>query len=132
MPLNHPIMKKHPLLFSLVVLLLCTSFTTIKSGPTTTCDILNFYKAVTPEDSDTKVLTTSGDIEGVDLILVPTKPEIKTYKVTLTRKTTNLYKVEVSNLYIETNYCAEFPTDKEVVLKVSSSYGNVKGVLSYE
>jgi len=122
-------MKKHPLLFSLVVLLLCTSFTTTKKGSTTSCDIVNFYKAVSPEDSDTKVLTPSGDLEAVDLILVPTKPEIRTYKVILTRKGSNLYKVDQANLYIETNYCVEFPSDKEVTLVVKSSYGVSKGSL---
>ena len=125
-------MKKHPLLFSLVILLLCTSFTATKRGTTTTCDIVNFYKAVSPEDPDTKVVTPSGDLEAVDLILVPTKPEIRTYKVILSRKGSNLYKVDQANLYIETNYCVEFPSDKEVTMKVSSSYGNVKGVLSFE
>ncbi|WP_264520915.1 hypothetical protein [Flavobacterium sp. N1994] len=120
-------MKKHPLLFPLVVLLFCTAFTTSKKGSTTTCDIVNFYKAVEPEDRDTKVLTPSGDLEAVDLILVPTKPEIRTYKVMLSRKGSNLYKVDQANLYIETNYCVEFPSDKEVTLIVKSSYGVSKG-----
>lgn len=124
-------MKKLTIILNLVVLLVCTSFIDNSSSLTTTCDISNFYKAIEPKDRDTKVLTSSGDLEEVDVILVPTKLDLDTYKVKLTRKGSNLYKVEQTDLYIETKYCYEYATYEDVILKVTSSYGYTKGTLIF-
>jgi hypothetical protein len=125
-------MKKVLIIQLTIVLILCTSFTTEGLKSTSTCDIAQFYKAITPNDSDTKVLTSSGDLEDVEIILVPTKLNVDTYKVRLTRKVSNLYKVEQSDLYIETKYCYEYATYEEVILKVTSSYGYTKGTLIFD
>ncbi len=94
------------------------------------CEVKEFYKAVEPDDK-TMVLTKSGDIEEVELILVPAKMDEGLYKVKLTRKETNLYKVEGTNYYIETRYCYEYSTYNEVVLKVESNYGYTKGKIIF-
>ena len=125
-------MKKLVIIQSVMVLMLCTSFTTKNSKVSSTCDITNFYKAIEPNDRDTKVLTSSGDLEDVEIILVPTKLDIGAYKIELTRKGANLYKVEHTDMYIETKYCYEYATYQDVILKVTSSYGYTKGTLIFD
>ncbi|MEO5776673.1 MAG: hypothetical protein ABIQ27_07190 [Flavobacterium sp.] len=124
-------MKTVSYLLLIMTMIITTSFTSKKLTVSNTCDISNFYKAVEPNDRDTKVLTSSGDIEDIDVILVPTKLNIDTYKVNLTRKASNLYKVEGTDLYIETKYCYEYATYQEVILKFTSSYGYAKGTLYF-
>ncbi|MBK9983867.1 MAG: hypothetical protein IPP15_16110 [Saprospiraceae bacterium] len=68
------------------------------------CDIEDFFSVVEP-DYGTKVLTTLGSIEDAELILVPTKLDVGDYKVNVTRKATNMYKVEGTKIYIQTKYC---------------------------
>ncbi len=125
-------MKKTTILISFTILLLCTSFTDKHNNATSSCDVANFYRAIEPNDSDTKVLTSSGDLEDVELILVPSKLDVDTYKVKVTRKGSNLYKVEQTDLYIETKYCYEYATFEEAILKVTSSYGYTKGTLIFD
>ena len=116
----------------LLAVVLFTSFTIKETNVTTTCDVANFYRAVAPKDSDTRVLTSSGDLEEVEVILVPTKLDIDTYKVKLTRKGSNLYKVEQTDMYIETKYCSANANYEEAILKVTSSYGYTKGTLIFD
>lgn len=125
-------MKNSLMILSLLALILFTSFISKENNHTNSCDVSNFYKAIEPNDSDTKVLTSSGDLEDVDVILVPTKLDVDTYKVKLTRKGSNLYKVEQTDLYIETKYCYEYASYKEGILKVTSSYGYSKGTLIFD
>lgn len=125
-------MKRIIIIQSLIVLILCTSFTNKDHKVATTCDVANFYRAIEPNDRDTKVLTKSGDIEDVELILVPSKLDVDTYKVKVTRKGSNLYKVEQTDIYIETKYCYEYATYEEAILKVTSSYGYTKGTLIFD
>lgn len=106
-----------------------TSFTD-KAVLSDECDVAEFYKAVEP-DSDVKVLTTSGDLEEAELILVPTKMEEGTFKIEVTRKGSNIYKVEGTGYYIETRYCYEYATYDEAILKVESNYGYDKGTIIF-
>ncbi len=125
-------MKKVLIIFLTLVLILCTSFTTGVVKSKSTCDVVQFYKAITPNDSDTKVLTSSGDLEEAELILVPTRLDTDSYKVKLTKKASNFYKVEQTDLYIETRYCYEYANYEEAILKVTSSYGYTKGTLIFD
>lgn len=120
-------MKK--ILLAIIGMAILTSFTE-KTMSSDECDIAEFYKAVEPE-SDVKVLTTSGDLEEAELILVPTKMEEGTFKVEVTRKGSNLYKVGGTNYYIETRYCYEYATYDEAILKVESNYGYDKGTIIF-
>lgn len=110
-------------------IILLTSFT-INTELSDECDVAQFYRAVEP-DSDVKVLTTSGDLEEAELILVPTKMEEGTFKIEVTRKGSNIYKVEGTDYYIETRYCYEYATYDEAILKVESNYGYNKGTIIF-
>ncbi len=73
-------------------------FATVTYGQTK-CDVKNFYKAIEAE-SDVKVLTTGGEIEEAAYILVPTKLDEGKYKLAVTRKASNLYKLDGQDIYI--------------------------------
>jgi hypothetical protein len=114
---------------AVVGIVFLTSFTN-KAELSEECDVAEFYKAVEP-DSDVKVLTTSGDLEEAELILVPTKMEEGTFKIEVTRKGNNIYKVEGTDYYIETRYCYEYATYDEAILKVENNYGYDKGTIIF-
>lgn len=123
---------KYSILILILITIFCTSFTSTELHSSKNCDVTNFYKAVSPNDRDTKVLTRRGEIEDIDVILVPTRLDNDIYKVKLTRKGSNLYKIEQTDLYVETNYCYEYSTYEDVILKVTSSYGYTKGTLIFD
>jgi hypothetical protein len=104
-------------------------FVTIFYGQTK-CDVKHFYKAIEAE-SDVKVLTKGGEFEEAERILVPTKLDEGKYKLSLTRKASNLYKVEAQDIYIETRYCYEYAIGDDVILIVESNYGYDKGEIIF-
>lgn len=89
-------------------------------------DIEAFYKGVEPTDG-TKVLTSNEEIEDAKMILIPLDIDKGNYVVKITRKGSNLYKVDDKNIFIQTKYCFEYSYSQEVILKVESSYGYTKG-----
>ena len=113
-------------LLTFVILLF---FASVSYGQTK-CDVKNFYKAIEAE-SDVKVLTTSGEVEEAEYILVPTKLDEGKYKLSVTRKSSNLYKVDGQDIYIETRYCYEYATGDDVILIVKSNYGYDKGEIIF-
>jgi hypothetical protein len=113
----------------LTILSFCL-FTSV-SYAQTKCDVKNFYKAIEAE-SDVKVLTSGGDLEEVEYILVPTKLEEGKYKLSVSRKASNLYKFDRKDIFIETNYCYEYATYDDVILIVESNYGYTKGKIIFD
>lgn len=95
------------------------------------CDVAYFYEAISP-NSGTKVLTSSGELEAAELILVPTNIEEGTYKVEVTRKGSNIYKLEGTEYYIETRYCYEYATYDDAILEVESNYGYTRGTIYFK
>jgi hypothetical protein len=120
-------MKKITL--ALIGIITLTSFTE-NTTLSDECEVKEFYKALETK-SDVKVLTTSGDLEEAELILIPTKMEEGTFKIEVTRKGSNIYKVEGTDYYIETRYCYEYATYDEAILKVESNYGYDKGTIKF-
>jgi hypothetical protein len=110
--------------------IILTSFLFTTSYGQTKCDVKNFYKAIEAE-SDVKVLTTGGEVEEAEYILVPTKLDEGKYKLSVTRKASNLYKVDGQDIYIETRYCYEYATGDDVILIVESNYGYDKGEIIF-
>ncbi|MBK7341691.1 MAG: hypothetical protein IPJ06_00455 [Saprospiraceae bacterium] len=95
------------------------------------CDVMNFYEGV-EADRGVKVLTSRDDLVDAELILIPTKIDAGNYKVEVTRKGSNLYKLEGTKLFIETRYCYEYATYEDAILKVESNYGYSKGKVIFE
>ncbi len=117
-------------LFAIIVSTILPSFTK-KSFLNDECEVKEFYKAV-ESNNDVKVLTTSRNLEDAELILVPTKMEEGIFKIEVTKKGNNLYKIEGTNYYIETRHCYEYATYDEVILKVESNYGYNKGKIIFD
>lgn len=127
-------MRKIKLLFLLIGISLITasfkeSKTEVMSGDE--CDVANFYEAIDP-DNGVKVLTSGGDLEEAELILAPTKIDEGTYEIEITRKGSNIYKLEGTKYYIETRYCYEYATYDDAILKVESNYGYQKGTIYFD
>lgn len=67
----------------IITTLMSLLHSTISFGQTK-CDVNNFYKAVEAEN-DVLVLTTGGDIEEAEYIMIPTKLDKEKYKLSVTR-----------------------------------------------
>ena len=127
-------MRKIKLLFLLIgISLIITSFkeTETKAMSGDECDDANFYEAI-DSDNGVKVLTSGGDLEDAELILVPTKIDEGTYEIEITRKGSNIYKLEGTKYYIETRYFYEYATYDDAILKVESNYGYQKGTVYFD
>ena len=94
------------------------------------CAVKEIYRALEFEE-EVLTLTKSGDIEEVELILVKAKMDEGLYKVKLTRKESNLYNIQGTSYYLQTQYCYEYTTYDEVVLKIESNYGYTKGKIIF-
>jgi hypothetical protein len=114
-------------IFGLLCLLTLTSYNKPLSSE---CDIEAFYKGVTPTEG-TKILNSSDDLEDVKLLLIPMDIDKGNYVIKLTRKSSNLYKVENKNIYIVTRICTEFSFNQEVILKVEGGFGYTKGKIIF-
>ena len=115
------------LILGLLCLMTLTSYNKPKGSE---CDIEAFYKGVTPTEG-TKVLNSSDDLEDAKLLLIPMDIDKGNYVVKVTRKGSNLYKVDDKNIYIVTKYCYEYSYSQEVILKVEGSYGYTKGKIIF-
>lgn len=113
-----------------VGLFLLSSFIPVHESFSSDCEIEGFYKGIIPTEG-TKVLTSSDELEEATLILVPMDIDKGSYVVEITRKASNLYKVDGKNIYVQTRYCYEYSYGEEVVLKVEGSYEYNKGKIIF-
>lgn len=93
-------------------------------------DVVEIYQSESVP-SGIKVLTSNEEVDDlsnvVELLLKETSLEEGLYEVELTRKGSNLYKIDGTSLYIKTRYCYEYSYGEEVILKIESAYGYTKG-----
>ncbi len=117
----------------LIIILITTFFTTptLNSTFVSDCDVKALYEAI-DTDYGVKVITSLGSIEDVDVILSPIKMDVGDYKVNVTRKANNIYKVEGTDYYLETNFCYEYSYSDEAILSIESQYGYTKGKLFFK
>lgn len=97
------------------------------------CDVTEVYQstALNEISSDARILT-NGELVSDALILVPTELDEDVYSFDVTKEGDNLYKVDYQNIYFETNYCYEYATSQEVILKWESNYGFTKGKIIFD
>lgn len=79
-----------------------------------------------------KILTSGRDLVEAELILVPTRIDEGSYKVEISRKGSNIYKLEGTKYYMETRYCYKYATFDDAILKVVSNYRYQKGTLYFD
>jgi hypothetical protein len=65
------------------------------------------------------------------MLLCSSVSDAGTYEVTVTRKATDLYKVDGTSFYVETRYCYEYAYSEEAILKYTSDYGYRRGFLLF-
>lgn len=106
----------------------------------TVCEVTGFYETVFYE-TGTKVLTTTGEIAEVDILLNPVNPGEGSYDIRITRKARNLYlvtecrqsgKIVANKFYIETRNCHEFANYDKATLVVTGNIGLVKGKIFFK
>ena len=98
---------------------------------TNSCDVSEFYETVDP-GSGAKVLTRMGDLQSIELVLVPTSISTGNYKVNISRKGSDVYKLEGTDYYLETRYCYEYATFSSARFEVTSNYGYTKGKVYFD
>jgi hypothetical protein len=54
------------------------------------------------------------------------------YQVSVTRKDNNLYKVENTKFYVQTQYCYEYAYSAKAILRIDSTYGYTIGKLIFD
>jgi hypothetical protein len=105
----------------------------------TTCEVTGFYET-TYSETGTKVLTATGELASVDVLMKPVKPDEGSYEITITRKAPNLYlvtdcsqpgKIVANKFYIETRNCHEFASYDKATLVVTGNFGAVRGKMIF-
>ena len=71
----------------------------------------------------TKALNTYNSVVEINYILLPTKIDEGRYTINVTRVDSNLYRIDDTDLYIETKFCYEYCYSEEVLL-IIRNYGN--------
>lgn len=107
------------------VLLLLLALSLSAMAFATEYDVVNFYEKKSLP-SGAKVLDSYNNVEDAETILVETKMNAGKYVVKLRRLDTNFYEVIDTDIVIETRYCNEYASYKEVVL-IIEGYGWKKG-----
>ncbi len=59
------------------------------------------------------------------LLIFPSFIGAENYKISVTRKDSNLYKIDGKEMYIKTRYCYEYAYSENAFLKMSGSYGEI-------
>jgi len=113
------------------VVLVATLLVVSVLAANTDYDIAEVYGSAIPAQG-TVVLTTSGDIEDIDVLLSETELDIGRYSVTVTRKAQDLYKIDGFNIYVKTRYCYEYSYSQDAILDYDSQAGYTKGTLTFE
>lgn len=121
---------KKILVLIFVILVIPLAFFANTNHSSGSCTVKQIYSAIIPE-SGVKAITDMGEITDVSVILSPVSIDPGEYSVSLTRKASNLYKIEGTDYYIETTYCYEFATYDDAILEVESSYGYSIGTITF-
>ena len=79
----------------------------------------------------TIVITNYGEVEEVEKVLVPYNIEIGTYNVLISRKGRDLYRIEGTNIYIETHLCLELALLSDALVVIDTQYGLIKGSITF-
>jgi len=93
-------------------------------------DVADVYKRV-DVPFGAVALTSSGQLEDINAILVPTTLDIGTYELTVNRKGQDLYEVVGYGIFIRTRFCFTFGFSKRALLKYESRAGYSKGKLVF-
>ena len=95
-------------------------------------DIAELY-AVTEPSSGTKAVGRYDKVIDVEYILTPTRVDKGKYVVEVKKIGDNLYRINDTDICVETRYCHEWTSYREeVVLIIDSNYGYTKGKIIFD
>lgn len=86
------------------------------------CDVKGIYEKVDLERGSKVVVGYGSRLEEADAVFVPIKLDIGKYEVSLKRETSNLYNIQGTAIYIETNWCSEYSMFDKAILNITSNY----------
>ena len=95
-------------------------------------DIAELYSVVDPP-SGTKAIGGYNQTIDVEYLLTPINVRTGRYVVDVKKIGDNLYRIEGSDICVETRYCHEWASfSEEVVLIIESNYGYTKGKIIFD
>jgi hypothetical protein len=97
----------------------------------TECDIKGIYEKVDLERGSKVVVGYGSRLEEADAVFVPIKLDVGKYEVSLKRETSNLYHIQGTAIYIETNLCTEYSMFDKAILNITSNYGYTLGEIIF-
>lgn len=95
------------------------------------CDVKGIYEKVDLERGSKVVVGYGSRLEEADAVFVPIKLDVGKYEVSLKRETSNLYNIQGTTIYIETNWCSEYSMFDKAILNITSNYGYTLGEIIF-
>jgi len=93
-------------------------------------DIEQIYR-VQKAERGTMVITRRGNIKEIQKILVPINFDKGKYRVSVTRRDSDLFEVIGQDIFVKTRYCYKFAYNQEVILEISSISGYSIGEIHF-
>lgn len=95
------------------------------------CDIKGIYEKVDLERGSKVIVGYGGRLEEVNAVFVPIKLDVGKYDVSLRKESSNLYHIQGTSIYVETNWCSEYAMFDKAILNVTLSYGYTLGEIIF-
>ena len=95
------------------------------------CGIEGIYEAIYP-DFGVKVFTDDDELVDPQYILVPASMDDGRYKVSVSRETDDLYRLDGTKYFIVTNYCYEYVYLEDAVMEIVNRSGFTFGTIYFE
>lgn len=93
-------------------------------------DVAGIYEKI-PTPYGTKAISNMSEVVEIESVLVPKELELGSYKISVTRRGSNLYEVAGYGIYIVTRYCYEYGYGEEAILECTSNSGFSRGTLTF-
>lgn len=77
-------------------------------------------------------LTSLGDYEEATEVLIPTSISDGTYSEYVTRKSSNVYKVDGKNVFVKTKYCYEYAYGQNAIIEITNYQGYTFGEVTFK
>lgn len=94
-------------------------------------DIAGIYSGKDVQYENVKVVNSFDNVEDAKLLLFKSELDEGVYEVTVTRKATNIYQIDGTEIYIQTKFCYVSGIRQKAILKINSKYSYNKGEIIF-
>lgn len=94
-------------------------------------DIAGIYTGKDVQYENVKVVNSFDNVEDAKLLLFKSELDEGVYEVTVTRKATNIYIIDGTEIYIQTKFCFVSGIRQKAILKINSKYSYNKGEIIF-